>query len=220
MVDPVLTSALSQDGVIFFAAMKIDLPARSLYFLDGAGILVINGNTYSGEDSEFGTVNAIDIISEDIGDSAPELNISLFPKDGVAAATLANPEMQGSVVTIMVGAVDPATGLTIGQPEVKFLGEIDVPTLVVEKGSRVVEFTVVSIFERLFEVDEGVRASDGYHQSIWPGERGLEYMTGTNKNLYWGAKKPIGQTGSSYSNGPGGGGSAVRFSEYQYVQSF
>jgi hypothetical protein len=41
-------------------------------------------------------------------------------------------------------------------------------------------------------VDEGVRASNGYHQSVWPGELGLEYMTGTDKNLYWGAKRPVG----------------------------
>lgn len=201
MADPLLTAALGLDNAIFFAAMKIDLPARSLYFLDGAGIVVIDGNTYRGEDSEFGTVNSIDIISEDIGDSAPEINVSLFPKDGVAAATLANPAMQGSVVTIMVGALNASTGLIIGQPEIKFLGEIDVPTLNVRQGERVVEFTAVSVFERLFEVDEGVRASDGWHQSIWPGERGLEYMVETDKNLYWGAKKPAGQTGSSYYNG-------------------
>lgn len=219
MVDPVLTAALAQDNVVFFAAMKIDLPGRSLYFLDGAGVLVIDGNTYSGEDSEFGTVAAIDIISEDIGDSAPELLVSLYPKDGVAASTLANPAMQGATVTIMVGAINPATGLTVGTPEIKFLGEIDVPTLIAEQNKRIVEFTVVSIFERLFELDEGIRASDGYHQSIWPGERGLEYMTGTNKNLYWGAKKPAGQTGSGYTNGAGGGGSAARFADYQNIRS-
>lgn len=204
MVDPVLTAQLSQDGVFLFAAMQIDLPARSLYFLDGAGVVTINGNVFSGEDAEFGTVNAIDNINEDIGDSAPELLVSLYPKDGVAASVLANAAMQGSKVTIMVGAINPATGLPVGTPEVKFLGEIDVPTLNIEQGKREIEFTVVSIFERLFEVDEGVRASDSYHQSIWPGERGLEYMTATGKNLYWGAKKPAGQTASGGSSGSGG----------------
>lgn len=200
MADPALTAALSQDSAFLFAAMKIELPARSLFFLDGAGVAQINGDVYSGEDYEFGTVNAIDNLTETISDSAPEILVSIYPKDGVAASVLANPAMQGSKVAIMVGAIDPATGLVIGQPEIKFLGEIDVPTLIVEKGSRVVEFSIVSVFERLFEVEEGVRASDGWHKSIWPGERGLEYMTGTDKNLYWGAKKPAGSTALSSGN--------------------
>jgi hypothetical protein len=70
------------------------------------------------------------------------------------------------------------------------MGQIDVPTLFIDKGSRKVEFSIVSVFERLFENDDAVRASDGYHQFIWPGELGLEFMTGTDKNLYWGAKPP------------------------------
>src|SRR3546814_5312887 len=95
-------------------------------------------------------------------------------------ATLCNPNMQGSQVSIFVGAVDPTSGLIIGQPEVKFLGEIDVPSLTIgEGGQRSLSYTAVSVFERLFETDEGARAQDAWHQSIWPGEQGLEFMTGT-----------------------------------------
>ncbi len=206
MVDPTLTAALGQDGAYFFGAVRIALPGRAILLLDGAGEVSINGEIYRGEDLEFGTINSIEDIAEAIGDTAPELQMVLYPKDGIAAATLANPAMQGAVVQIMAGAVNPATGLPIGQPEVKFLGEIDVPTLRLEQGKRDVEFTIVSVFERLFEVEEGVRASDGWHQSIWPGERGLEYMTGTEKNLYWGGQRPSGQTSAQFDFGGGGGG--------------
>src|SRR3546814_458774 len=95
---------------------------------------------------------------------------------------------------LFVGAVDPTSGLIIGQPEVKFLGEIDVPSLTIgEGGQRSLSYTAVSVFERLFETDEGARAQDAWHQSIWPGEKGLEFMTGTDKNLYFGGKRPKGQ---------------------------
>src|SRR3546814_2808950 len=102
--------------------------------------------------------------------------------------------MQGSQVSIFVGAVDPTSGLIIGQPEVKFLGEIDVPSLTIgEGGQRSLSYTAVSVFARLFEKDAGSRAQDAWHQSIWPGEKGLEIMTGTDKNLYFGGKRPKGQ---------------------------
>ena len=93
----------------------------------------------------------------------------------------------------MVGAVDPISGIAIGAPEILFMGEIDVPTITLEQnGARKVEYTIVSVFERLFEVEEGQRASNGWLQSIWPGDLGLEHMTGTDVNLYWGAKPPQG----------------------------
>lgn len=161
-----------------------------LCLLDGAGRLAINGETYVGADEYFGAIDSIDVISEADGEEAPEIRLSLLPPSASAAANLASPLMQGREVRVMVGAIDPMTGLTIGQPEIKFLGEIDVPTLSVSEGQRSLEFTVVSVFERLFEVEDGVRAQDGWHQSIWPGEKGLEFMTGTDKNLYWGARPP------------------------------
>lgn len=204
MVDPTLTSALSQSVINFFGAIKIELPSYTIRLLDGAGVMVIGGETYTGEDANFGTINSIDQIAEGIGDEAPELILSLYPKDGVAAGTLCSPAMQGSRVTVMFGAVDPATGTPIGTPEVVFLGEVDIPTLSVESGSRTVEFTIVSVFERMFENEEGIRASDGYHQSIWPGELGLQYMTGTGGKLYWATKKPAG-TVTAYGGSYGGG---------------
>src|SRR3546814_11671339 len=87
--------------------------------------LTINGNLYKGEDATFGTLAAISTLSEEIGEEAPEISIELYPPNASAMATLCNPNMQGSQVSIFVGAVDPTSGLIIGQPEVKFLGEID-----------------------------------------------------------------------------------------------
>lgn len=191
-VDPALQAALGQSVVTIFCAVRIALPSRPLLLLDGAGEVSFDAGygaeTFKGLDPEFGAIDTIDQISGGDGDEAPELTLGLLPVDGVAAATLASSTMQGSEVLIFIGAIDPMTGVTIGQPYLQFIGEVDVPTLSSSMGRRTVDFTIVSIFERLFMNDEGVRATDGWHQSIWPGELGLEYMTGTAETLYWGGK--------------------------------
>ncbi|CAN5334505.1 hypothetical protein BH10PSE12_BH10PSE12_02640 [soil metagenome] len=193
-MDPALQVALAQPAPWIVGAVEILLPGYALRLLDGAGAVTLNGNVYLGQDPAFGVLNSISTLTESIGEEAPEIEIEILPGDAAAAADLANSTMQGAQVSIIVAVIDPSTGLQIGTPEVEFLGEIDVPTLTIgEGGQRTLNFTVVSVFERLFEVDEGVRASDGWHQSIWPGELGLEFMNGTDKNLYWGAKRPAGQ---------------------------
>lgn len=207
MTDPVLQAAVEAEVPYLFGAVKIEFPGYTLRLLDGSGEITIDGDLYVGEDDTFGTLDTIDVLTETIGDEAPEIQIGLLPPDGAASAELAAFSMQGSKVTIMLGAYDPASGSVVGTPEVLFYGELDVPTIELGQGSRSVGYTVVSVFERLFEVAEGERASDGFHQSIWPGELGLEFMTGTAKNLYWGSKRPVGQNiGSSNGQALGVGG--------------
>jgi hypothetical protein len=192
--DPTLSAELARDGAWAFCAIKIELLARTLYMLEGAGIVTIDGHAYISEDPDFGAIAAIEPIEDSMDAQAPELRLVCFPPSATAAVDLANPEMQGAPVTVMVGAMDPATSLPIGQPEVLFLGQIDVATLHLAKGSRAVEFNVRSVFELLFETDEGERATDGFHQSIWPGELGLQYVTGVQEKLWWGANPPSGYT--------------------------
>jgi hypothetical protein len=193
MSDPALEAAAASETPFLFGAVKIEFPDYTLRLLDGSAEVTIDGELYVGEDDTFGTLDSIDSLTEQIGDEAPEIQIALLPPDGAASSQLAAATMQGSRVTILFGAYDPASGAVIGQPEVLFLGEIDVPTIDLGEGSRTVSYSVVSVFERLFEVAEGERASDGWHQSIWPGELGLMFMTGTVRNLYWGTKRPVPQ---------------------------
>lgn len=199
--DPALVAALSQDGAWMFGAIRFELPGTTLRLLDGSGVVTVGAEQYSGSDDTFGAIAAVDAVSEDMGDEAPELRFLFHPADTAAATALANPAMQGSPVAAMIGAVNPATGLAIGAPEVIFLGEVDVATLSLSAASRELQFSVVSVFERLFEVDEGERASDGFHQSIWPGELGFSGVTGTTQKLFWGGKPPALTSGSTGSFG-------------------
>lgn len=195
--DPTLVAALGADGAWPFAALRIELPEKTLRLLDGAAWIDIGAETFKGEDDDFGTVLALEPISESLDNEAPEFKFVFQPNDAASAAYLANPAMQSSTITVMVGAMNMATGVPIGTPEIVALLEIDVPRLRIgENGVRQVEFTAVSVFERLFAVDEGERATDGFHQSIHPGELGLSMMTGTPEKLWWGANPPSGTTGS------------------------
>ena len=213
-MDPALKAALGLPSVLLFGALRIELPDYTLRLLDGSGVAVIAGETYVGQDPTFGTISDIGELAEEMGDSAPEITITLNPPDVSATAVLARSDMQGCRAHLMAGAIDPISGLVIGAPETLFLGEIDVPTIGIDQnGARTLEYSVVGVFERLFEVEEGQRASNGWHQSIWPGELGLEFMTGTDVNLYWGAKPAAGSTAKKgVSSSASGGSSNLRAS--------
>ena len=201
--DPALTAALSADGAWPFAALRIALPTATIRLLDGSSALAIDGEDYAGIDEDFGVVLGIEAPDDNLGDEAPELRIVMQPSDVAAMTTLAHASMQGSEVMLMIGCVNPATGQPIGEPEVPFLGEVDVPQLSIEAGTRQIEFRCVSVHERLFEVDEGERISDAFHQSICPGELGFSMLPTLLDPAYWGAVPPAGATaGASYV--PGG----------------
>ena len=192
MVDPTLSAALQADAPYLFGAIKIEFPGHTLRLLDGSGELTMpNGEKYTGEDATLGTLVSIDAIAETMDSEAPEVRATLSPAGAVATASLTASTVQGMPVTIMLGAFNPDGNIVIGTPEVVFYGEVDVPQIELREGAREIGYSIVSVFERLFELREGERAADGFHQSIWRGELGLEYVTGTVKNLYWGSKRPV-----------------------------
>lgn len=210
---PQMETALAADTPLIFGAIKIELPSHTIRLLDGAGVVAFNSETFTGRDDVFGTLEAIDVLSDGVGDEAPALRITLSPSNDAAAATLADPTMQGSAVSLWLGAVDRSTGAVIPDPLLLFFGEVDQPTLTVGKSVRTIEYECVSSFERLFDVDEGMRLADSFHKMVWPGETGLAHVTGITKKIYWGSLGPTSSmtVGSSNSGGAfGGGGGLVR----------
>ena len=188
VLTPALDAALRGDAPIVFGAVALALPGGTVNLLDGAGTLTFGGATWVGDDAAFGSLAAVDTISDGAGDNAPALALTLFPADGTAATTLCAPEMQGAGVTLWLGAVDRATGAVIADPQLLFLGELDVPTLTADTGKRAIEYTVVSAFERLFEDDASARLSSGHHRSLFPAEAGLDFVTGVDQPVFWGVE--------------------------------
>ncbi|SNS53084.1 hypothetical protein SAMN06295912_108113 [Sphingomonas laterariae] len=187
-----MDAALAGAVVTVFGAIQIDLPGYSLKLLDGSGALKgAPWNSFVGRDPTYGALAAIDDLRDGSSEQAPRLSITLNPASDAAAASLAAPSMQGSPVSLWIGAVDEATGAPIPDPELVFLGELDVPHLMADENGRTLEYEVGSVFDRLFELDEGARLTDSFHQSIWPGETGLSAVTGVIDQIYWGMQAPV-----------------------------
>src|SRR3546814_34374 len=168
------------------------LPSYNLRLLDGAGTLTFSGKTFVGRDATYGVLAAIEAIRDGAGDQSPSLTITLLPSNDAAAADLAGASMQGSQVSIWVGAVDQATGIVIPDPDLIFFGELDQPTIKAGDNSRALEWTVVSVFDRFFDLEEGQRLAAGFHQSIWAGELGMDFVTGVDEDIYWGVERKKG----------------------------
>jgi hypothetical protein len=183
---PGMEAALLGRQVLMAGLLQIDYPDYTLRLCDGSAAINFNGDIFTGSDERFGTIAAVEAISEAAGDSAPGLVITLFPPDLTSAVELSSPQMQGSSVKLWLCVVDPVTGLVVPEPELLFVGEVDVPTLKGSGTERSVEVQCVSVFEELFADNEGARLSDSFHKEVWPGETGLENMTGIVRNILWG----------------------------------
>jgi hypothetical protein len=45
---------------------------------------------------------------------------------------------------------------------------------------------------RLLEENAERKLSDSFHQAVWPGELGLEFVTTVTRKIYWRANDPAG----------------------------
>lgn len=193
---PSMEIALGARHVIFAGLLRIEFPGYTLRLTDCSAVITatIDGTaqTFVGKDARFGTIGAIETISETAGDTMPGLDLVLMPPDLTAAVDLAQPAMQGVAVRAWLAALDLETGLPVSDPELLFAGEVDTVALAIDRGSRVLEVSCMSVFERLMEPDEGARLADSFHQWVWPGELGFANMTGTPIERLWGpgAKPP------------------------------
>lgn len=201
-----LDAELSSRSPTIFGSVSIDLPGADLNLLDGAGFLSFGGRNYVGRDPVFGTLAAMDSLSDGFGTEAPRISITLLPASDAAATELAAANMQGAMVMVHYGAINPSTGQVVPDPLLLFIGELDVPVLTAGENSRELEYEVASIFERFFRDDEGHRLSPGFHKSIWPGELGMDFLTSVPQGVYWGVESP--PRGVSGSGGSSGGGYA------------
>lgn len=187
---PAMADALGARSVLMFCAVEIALPSYNLRLLSGPGQVTFGGRTFVGRDETYGVLGGVEEIADSDDGEAPEITITILPPTMTSAALLASPSAQFSDVTVWVGAMDLATGAVIPDPLVVFAGQVDVPTLTGDESSRALQYSVTSVFELLFEVDEGANLNNAFHQSVWPGELGFEYVSEVQRQLPWGAETP------------------------------
>lgn len=208
---PAMQAALSADTSTIFLCGELNLPGYTLRLLEASGEVTFGGMTFRGYDETYGVIDAVDAPSDGFGDQAPQLSFTIIPPNATAVGTLVNPAMQGSRIRIWMGAIDPATKTVVPDPLLLFDGELDVPSIAVDKSMREVTYDCVSAFEILFENEEGSRLSDSNQQEFWPGDTGLIDVTGIVKTILWGPGERVsGSSGSSGSGGSYSGGSGSR----------
>lgn len=204
-LDASLDAALKGAAPLVCLLLKMELPGHTILLVDGAAEVVHGGETYTGEDEVYGVLDAVEQMTEQVGTEAPTVRFTFLPSSLVALADITDPANQGSPVYVWFGAVDPATGQIVGEPELLFLGELDTAEVEAGGSSTVISFDVVSAWERLFEANEGHRLNDKFWQSIYPGARGMQYVTEIQRDLPWGYDAPRPRVVSDTTGGIGGG---------------
>jgi hypothetical protein len=189
-LSPALDLAFAGDRVIVFGALTLTVGSDTLRLLDGSDEIEIDGHVYSGEDETYGSWAALDKFTDGTGDSAPSIVVSMIPRDDDAIAALTGPDMQGEIVSVIVGAVSESTGLLIGDPYKLFDGEVDIARYIFGKKTSEVEYECVGGMDRMFFDDEGIRLVPSFHAQVWPGELGLNHVTGIKNTIYWGGNAP------------------------------
>lgn len=203
-LNPATDAALKQPVAMVGLLVTVELPSVTIRWLFGSGVVSYASQIYQGDHPDYGSIYAIDDLMDGSGEDAPTLTMSISPKSDAAAATLAGAGNQGSPVSLVLAAINPANGLVIGDPYPLFEGEIDVPRVRFSERGYDVEFEVVSALERMFNRYDGARLAPAFHENIWPGEKGFSQLHGAPQAIYWSMDKPKG-AGPSMSNGGLGG---------------
>lgn len=180
---------------------EIELPARTIRLCDG-GAIRWGATDFTAEDPEFGTLGAIDRLEEGVGVEVPALTVTLLPPDPEAAALISAPGNQAAPARFWLADYNRATNRVVGTPQLLFNGMVDQLRFAVRRTGMEIGATIVSLLERLFELNIGNSLNSAFHQRIWTGETGQDNATGLSRPVAWGVEAP---PGYAYATGTGGG---------------
>lgn len=167
--------------------VTVTLPGSTIRWTDG-GFVVWSSQTYREVDATFGTLSDLEKVEDGAGDQATSWAMTIMPPIA-AIADFAAEESQGSLVTLHLGAVDRATGLLVGEPELLQRAEIDVASLGVSS-SLTLDLECITEEARMLEPNEERIQSDAFHQSVWPDELHYAFQTRAKRKVYWRADDP------------------------------
>lgn len=167
--------------------LKMELPSYTVRLCDGA-FQVWGAETFTSVDATFGTIGSVEAMSEGVGDEVPALELTFLPNPDAGPGDLSQPGFQQSPVKVWIAEFDSATHALVGTPDLVFSGQIDLTQLTITS-TRELAMSVVSMAERLFELNIGNSLSDRWHQSVWPGELGHSNATGAQVQVAWGVER-------------------------------
>lgn len=180
-MDAALITAFEAAAPTEVLLVTITLPSATIRWTNG-GFIPWGANTYSAENATYGVLASVESIEDGVTGGATVCALTIHC-DGAALALLIAPAVQGSLVTVHLGAVNRSTGVLIGEPELLFRGELDQPRLSVGEGALV--YDCITEEARMLEANEEQRLTDSFQKSVWPADEGYEHVVETEAEVYW-----------------------------------
>lgn len=190
-MDSTLKTALQADAPTIWHAVELVYPDFTLRLCD-AGFVTIGGHDFAAEDATYGVLGGVETFRDGGQDVASTATIRLLPPTAEAMRALTAKAGQMSKVKVYTGAVDPATGLAVGTPEEPFVGYVDFGAENIGPDGWSVTLECITGEDRALDTGEGHRLSDPHHQAVWPGEKGLAFVTSVAQPVWWGVRPPAG----------------------------
>ncbi|CAM3128191.1 hypothetical protein [Brevundimonas diminuta] len=213
-----MLTALQSRNPLLVHLLKIELPGKTIRLVDGSGFVLWGAESYTAEDADFGKIAGFGEFTEAEGTEAPRQTVQLLPTGNAAIAALTAPNAQGSPVTIYAAAIDRQTGQVIGEPDVRFVGELDDAGFNHAQNSSLLELELATIWERLFDDNEGHRWNDAFWTYLYGANaRAFQHVTNAGQKLFWGYNGPSSGSGGSYGGGNGSIGGGNDHARYDQV---
>lgn len=217
-MSPAMLAALQSRNPLLVHLLKIELPGKAIRLVDGSGFVLWGAESYTAEDADFGKIAGFGEFTEAEGTEAPRQTVQLLPTGNAAIAALTAPSAQGSPVTIYAAAIDRQTGQVIGEPDVRFVGELDDAGFNHAQNSSLLELELATIWERLFDDNEGHRWNDAFWTYLFgSGGRAFQHVTNAGQKMFWGYNGPSSGSGGSYGGGNGSIGGGNDHARYDQV---
>ncbi len=203
-MDSAIVTALDAARPLVFCCAEIVLMGGgspvTLRFLDGGGpdtSLTIGGHAFKGSDSYWGSISLPASIQDAVAGEAGQLEFEWHPPSDAVALELQGALSEDSTVRFLgPGAIDRATGLSIADPDQAYFGFVADAPLTLDRGKAIVAVQCIDGFGRLLDRGDGYELNGAAHESIWTGEKGLEFVTDVERPIYWGSATPASATGS------------------------
>lgn len=180
--------------------VKIELPDDTIRLCDG-GFIYFSAEKYVSADPDFGVIESVQALEENVGDEAPAGRLTFLPVSVEAAVALSQPEHQGSRMRFWIVRVDEATG-TVSDSELVGDMLLDTTTLRGSRGQLTLDMEFIASSERLFNINEGNVLSPRFHKAVWAGELGFDNATGVPAQVAFGVNGP--PRGTVVTGGAGG----------------
>lgn len=195
-----LSAAVSAPNYSYRAVLlvQIILANATVNLCDGVGFVTCDidiGNgvttqTFTSRSEVYGILTAVSAIEESLTTSAPSCQITLLSPGNDGFADLNSPLNQGGPVSVWWGIVDEATGTMVGTPELLGLFRYDFVKTTIDERSRSAQIECVTVFDRMFVADEGLRLCSQWYQSLYPGNNFFGFNIEAATQPFWGTAIP------------------------------